>query len=261
MEQIVNLLRSFVSPLQGSAEPQIQENTVTSDGMYTRDQVSEGANGAQTIRGNVSSTGSTSASDFAPTVSAYRGTAGIIQPQFLIDAATNASGDYKDTELLTRLEDTIKQFNFERNNPLAGSAADPNYVPGYINQYNLDTSNPGHITVSKVEDSRPLGENAAVQSSTLRPGEVSSDGNATMLTNGDVTTTQPETSADAVEYTYKPGDTFGQVLLDLGLSKPGQLWGPNGDVDYYTRQLRDQDMLDARGNVKLGKKFKLIRRR
>ena len=62
------------------------------------------------------------------------------------------------------------------------------------------------------------------------------------------------------EYEYKPGDTFGQVLLDLGASDGSNLWGPAGDVAYYTQQLREQDMLDANGNVKLGKKFHLKKR-
>ena len=62
------------------------------------------------------------------------------------------------------------------------------------------------------------------------------------------------------EYEYKPGDTFGQVLLNLGASDGSNLWGPAGDVAYYTQQLREQDMLDANGNVKLGKKFRLKKR-
>ena len=68
-------------------------------------------------------------------------------------------------------------------------------------------------------------------------------------------------SEDVITYTYKPGDTFGQVLLNLGLSDGTNLWGPGGDVEYYTQQLINQDMLDYRGNVKLGIPFKLRRRK
>lgn len=58
----------------------------------------------------------------------------------------------------------------------------------------------------------------------------------------------PSTSG-TIQYKYKKGDTFGQVLLDLGLSKPGQLWGSDGDVAYYTEQLRKQGIT---GNVPVG---------
>lgn len=70
-----------------------------------------------------------------------------------------------------------------------------------------------------------------------------------------------EDDADVITYTYKPGDTFGQVLLDLGLSDSSRLWGQGGDVEYYTQQLRDQNMLDPRGNIKIGVPFKLRRRK
>lgn len=70
-----------------------------------------------------------------------------------------------------------------------------------------------------------------------------------------------EDETDVITYTYKPGDTFGQVLLNLGLSDGSHLWGQGGDVEYYTQQLVDQNMLDSRGNVKLGVPFKLRRRK
>lgn len=64
---------------------------------------------------------------------------------------------------------------------------------------------------------------------------------------------------DVVEYTYKSGDTFGQVLLDLGLSDASgsNLWGDDGDVAYYTQQLREQGALDQNGNIPVGTKVKL----
>lgn len=75
------------------------------------------------------------------------------------------------------------------------------------------------------------------------------------------TPTVVEDNSDVITYTYKPGDTFGRVLLNLGLSDGSNLWGPGGDVEFYTQQLRDQNMLDYNGNVKLGIPFKLRRRR
>lgn len=75
--------------------------------------------------------------------------------------------------------------------------------------------------------------------------------------------TEPKTEdeGEVIEYTYKPGDTFGQVLLNLGLSDGSNLWGSGGDVEFYTEQLKNQNMLDSRGNVKLGIPFKLRRRK
>ena len=50
----------------------------------------------------------------------------------------------------------------------------------------------------------------------------------------------PEPESGEVSYTYKTGDTFGQVLVKLGLSDGTDLWGPYGKVTYYNKQLFDQ---------------------
>lgn len=71
-----------------------------------------------------------------------------------------------------------------------------------------------------------------------------------------------ETSAeDVVEYTYKPGDTFGQVIKNLGLQTDNGLWGPNGDVAYYTQQLAEQGAMNSRGNIPIGTTIRLVRRK
>lgn len=64
-----------------------------------------------------------------------------------------------------------------------------------------------------------------------------------------------------VYYTYKQGDTFGQVLKDLGLDE-GHLWGDDGTVKYYTDQLwaNEPEVFDANGNIKIGVEFYLIPR-
>lgn len=64
-----------------------------------------------------------------------------------------------------------------------------------------------------------------------------------------------------VEFTYVPGDTFGQKILDLGIATDNGLWGDNGDVAYYTQQLIDGGYLDANGNVKLGVPIRLKKRK
>lgn len=65
-------------------------------------------------------------------------------------------------------------------------------------------------------------------------------------------------SDEYVEYTYKPGDTFGQVILDLGINTDKGLWGSGGDVEYYTKQLREQGIP---GMVPIGTKIRLKKRK
>lgn len=69
------------------------------------------------------------------------------------------------------------------------------------------------------------------------------------------------TEGDYVTFTYKPGDTFGQKIVDLGLATGNGLWGTDGDVNFYTRQLLEQGALDGNGNIKLGQTYKLRRRK
>lgn len=54
----------------------------------------------------------------------------------------------------------------------------------------------------------------------------------------------PAPSDGVVEYTYKEGDTFGQVLINNGLSDGTDLWGADGKVRYYNRQLLEQGILN-----------------
>lgn len=61
-------------------------------------------------------------------------------------------------------------------------------------------------------------------------------------------------------YTYKNGDSLGRVIEDLGLQSGNGLWGQNGDVAYYTKQLSDQGMLDRAGNIPVGTTIRLRRR-
>lgn len=71
-----------------------------------------------------------------------------------------------------------------------------------------------------------------------------------------------ETEGDVIEYTYKPGDTFGQVLVDLGLATDKGLWGDDGDVAFYDKQLWAQGAPDpVTGNIPVGTTIKLRRRK
>lgn len=74
--------------------------------------------------------------------------------------------------------------------------------------------------------------------------------------------TKPEPTPignEGVSYVYAPGDYFSKVLVKLGLDE-NNLWGDNGTVRYYTKQLVEQNMLDAKGNVKIGVQFKLVKK-
>ena len=62
---------------------------------------------------------------------------------------------------------------------------------------------------------------------------------------------------NTVTYKYKKGDTFGQVILNLGLQSSHGLWGTGGDVEYYTNQLHEQGIY---GNIPVGATITLTRR-
>lgn len=80
----------------------------------------------------------------------------------------------------------------------------------------------------------------------------------TQSTNNSNQNTSDDSSDDYIEYTYKKGDTFGQVIKDLGLKTNKGLWGSDGDVAYYTKQLRQQGIP---GMVPIGTKIRLKRRK
>ncbi len=66
--------------------------------------------------------------------------------------------------------------------------------------------------------------------------------------------TAPNKKGNTVEYTYQSGDTFGEVITKLGLKTSHGLWGADGDVAYYTKQL------GVTGNIPIGTKLKFTRR-
>lgn len=68
----------------------------------------------------------------------------------------------------------------------------------------------------------------------------------------------PKPPKKQVSYTYKKGDTFGQVILDLGLNTKHGLWGADGDVSYYTEQLHQQGIY---GNIPIGTTIELTPRK
>lgn len=66
-------------------------------------------------------------------------------------------------------------------------------------------------------------------------------------------------------YVYQAGDYFSGVLLKLGLSDGKNLWGVDGDVNYYNEQLYKQGILEYRSgkywnNIPIGTELVLERR-
>lgn len=79
---------------------------------------------------------------------------------------------------------------------------------------------------------------------------------------------EPEPTPEPVvegAYYYVEGDTFGQVILNLGLATEQGLWGREGDVEYYNGQLYEQGVLnyyDGKfwNNIPVGTEIKLEHR-
>lgn len=82
-----------------------------------------------------------------------------------------------------------------------------------------------------------------------------SDNGSTAAASDDVVTFQLDRANDP---NYKG---FGQQIIDLGLATNKGLWGSDGDVAFYTKQLYNQGALDSNGNLKIGVPIKLKRRK
>lgn len=106
-------------------------------------------------------------------------------------------------------------------------------------------------------------ENYIGSNSDNASGETANAANATKASatgdtsssDGDVVTFQLDRANDP---NYKG---FGQKIVDLGLATDNGLWGSNGDVAFYTKQLYEQGAVDKNGNLKIGVPIKLRRRR
>lgn len=76
---------------------------------------------------------------------------------------------------------------------------------------------------------------------------------------------EPTPIIDDTTYHYVQGDTFGQVILNLGYATEKGLWGKDGDVQYYNAQLFEQGILnyyDGKywNNIPVGTEIKLEHR-
>lgn len=89
----------------------------------------------------------------------------------------------------------------------------------------------------------------------------STEGGSTSTPKGD-SFGDDVSEGETISYTYKPGDTFGQVVLDLGLGTGNGLWGTDGDVAFYNKQLWEQNAIDpVTGNIPIGTVIKLRKRK
>lgn len=125
-------------------------------------------------------------------------------------------------------------------NPVAGSAA-------FNGQMFKTMINAPFALMNNQKKEEPKAEEPAAEPAAEEPAEEPA---------------KEEDATETVEYTYKPGDTFGQVVRDLGLESGNGLWGENGDVEYYTQQLMQQGIWPegTRGNIPIGTTIKLKRR-
>lgn len=116
------------------------------------------------------------------------------------------------------------------------------------------------MTTRSVNDPNSLITNNVPSTKTPTRKTFNTTENSTQTTTPATVETSATTDADTVEYTYEPGDTFGEVIRKLNLETDNGLWGEDGDVSYYTQQLMAQGALDQNSNIPIGTTIKLRRR-
>lgn len=169
-----------------------------------------------------------------------------------------------DTEVMSDLVKALRD-----NSSATSTSADDTGAKAEMSEGLKNYNNNVNGVISAIRDGifSPRGVNSMLAEQ--RRNQVMQTLNGKNLTMPTATTNTPtapaateETSAeDVVEYTYKPGDTFGQVIKNLGLQTDNGLWGPNGDVAYYTQQLAEQGAMNSRGNIPIGTTIRLVRRK
>lgn len=110
---------------------------------------------------------------------------------------------------------------------------------------NYDTQKP--ITDKKSEVAKDKADKTDAEKASEKKKDSADDG----TTGEEVTFTLPK----ANDPNYRG---FGQKLVDLGLATSKGLWGPDGDVAFYNKQLHDQGIY---GNLPIGVPIKLKKRK
>lgn len=149
-----------------------------------------------------------------------------------------ASLEYTDDQkaAITTLVDTILDKKYAGKKGPSGSEFDP--------------------TMERLSETVRNRQSNGGETTTLT-AEETVEGPAGAPQEGPGTIGAPNDNSGVVEYTYAPGDNFGNVLIKMGLSDGRNLWGPNGDVAYYTQQLNNQGIY---GNIPVGTKIRLRKR-
>lgn len=139
------------------------------------------------------------------------------------------AGAAQDSNRKKKLNDLVDKYNEEHNSALNS---------GYDAIINAD---------KYLENKRPGEEGGG-------SGSSSGGGSTSGTTDEEVSFTV----SSANDPNYRG---FGQKIVDLGLATDKGLWGSDGDVQFYTKQLYDQGALDSRGNLKIGVPIKLKKRK
>lgn len=104
----------------------------------------------------------------------------------------------------------------------------------------------------------------ANKSSSSTDGDKKTEGGASDTASASTTAAKTKNPEDTVTFSLTANDPyyngFGQKIVDLGLATDHGLWGEDGDVAYYTKQLADQGALETNGNLKTGIDITLTRR-
>lgn len=182
----------------------------------------------------------------------------VIDDAFVDLARDNMSSSVMSPQTLARMNQFISDSSERGNSRGATVQGEVQTVPSSTSGI-MNTLMNGFNNM--VQDTRQAGLKSAAQNTinSMIPNAASGstvvdDTTVTEGTDGQDTWLDENT----VEYTYKEGDTFGQVIKDLGLMTDNGLWGNNGDVKYYEKQLRDQGW--SGGNIPVGTKIRLRKR-
>ena len=116
---------------------------------------------------------------------------------------------------------------------------------------------------SYIEKYRNQKAEAEKASKTESSNATSASANTNTNTNTNASSSDDGTTGEEVTFTLTRGNDpnyrgFGQKIVDLGLATNKGLWGKDGDVEFYNKQLHDQGIY---GNLPIGVPIKLKKRK
>lgn len=171
-----------------------------------------------------------------------------------LDAAGSAFGDFFDTVGSGIATVWNAPYNMGQKD------VDVQTVEKYLNQQK-------ESSISMFDNFDDYLENYKKTSAEKKEQSASESGDSgDKTTAGSTSNSDSSTDDDTVTFTLPSANDpnyrgFGQKIVDLGIATDKGLWGADGDVAFYTKQLYDQGALDARGNLKIGVPIKLKKRK